>query len=77
MVCGYDKLEDPQYYEDGSPSFTICSCCGYESGYDDLDQGETIESYRENWITKGVRWFDESVKPSDWNVELQLKNINK
>jgi hypothetical protein len=49
-VCGYNELDMPQYHQDGAPSFIICDCCGFQSGYDDLDQGKTFEEFREWWI---------------------------
>jgi len=74
-VCGYNSLDYPQYLDNGEPSFCICDCCGFESGYDDLDQGFSFDEYRDNWLKKGARWFNESKKPHDWNVSEQLKNI--
>jgi hypothetical protein len=77
-VCGYDGLEYPQYLEKGEPFFTICACCGFESGFDDLDQGFTIEEYRKKWIDSGAKWFVESKKPTNWDMFIQLggKELN-
>lgn len=76
-VCGFDKLEEPQYLEGGSPNFVICDCCGFQSGYDDLDQGKTFEEYRNEWILNGAPWFNNKKKPSGWRLELQLKNLTR
>ena len=75
IVCGYNGLESPQYESDNSPSFVVCSCCGFQAGFDDDDQGYTIESYRKKWIEQGAQWFDESKEPKDWNVNDQLKKL--
>jgi transcription elongation factor Elf1 len=56
-ICGYDKLNKPPYDEQGNESFDICSCCGFEFGYDDLHSGYTFESYRIKWISEGAEWF--------------------
>lgn len=52
-VCGYDKLiEEP--YDDGSPSYEICNCCGFEFGYDDSGEGRSFEIYLKKWIERGA-----------------------
>ncbi len=76
-ICGYDKLDEPPYGENGEPSFEICPCCGFEYGYDDFDQHYTFESYRANWLKKGAKWVDKDLKPNDWDLEKQLTNIEK
>lgn len=75
LVCGYSGLEYPLFYSDGAPSFTICDCCGFESGYDDLDQGNSIEDFRKAWIENGCQWHIVSKRPADWKLEEQLKNV--
>ena len=74
-VCGYDGLEYPQYLESGEANFTICECCGFEAGYDDLDQGLTFDDYRKNWLESGAKWFNENKKPENWDVSKQLQKI--
>lgn len=74
-VCGFDELEWPQYLENGEPNFTICDCCGFQSGYDDLDQGLTFAEFRERWIKQGAIWMNPNKKPTNWDLRLQLKNI--
>jgi hypothetical protein len=32
--------------------FNICPCCGFQSGYYDLDREITIDEYREIWLGK-------------------------
>jgi transcription elongation factor Elf1 len=75
-ICGYDQLTEPPYDKNGNPSYEICSCCGFEYGYDDHDQGESFESYRIEWINNGAIWFDQNSKPKDWSLKSQLLNIN-
>lgn len=75
IVCGFNELEEPPY-EEGDPSFEVCPCCGFQYGFDDLDQGYTFAEYREKWISEGAEWFSRSRKPKlGWSVEEQLKRI--
>ncbi|MEY8346871.1 hypothetical protein AALF16_00900 [Bacillus cereus] len=53
-VCGYDGLEEQAYDEDGDSSYEICFCCGFEYGFDDLDQGYSFEQYRQEWVEQGM-----------------------
>jgi hypothetical protein len=77
IVCGYGELDEPQYYKNGVPNdSSICSYCGWHSGYDDLDQGYTFEEYRMKWIREGARWFNRKMKPKYWGLEKQLERIN-
>jgi len=75
-VCGYEGLEYPQYLENGEPNFTICDCCGFEAGYDDLDQGLTIEEYRKRWLESNAQWHIPSKRPTNWDLKKQLQRIN-
>jgi len=75
IVCGFNELDLPQYTEEGGPMFNICSCCGFQSGYHDLDREITIEEYRQQWIDKGAKWTFPP-RPKDWDVKVQLQNIN-
>jgi hypothetical protein len=79
-VCGYDGLEEEQYNSEGGwPTFCVCPCCGFESGFDDdaKNEPQTIEEYRDYWIKLGSMWFSPSTKkPKDWNLKTQLKQIN-
>ncbi len=74
VVCGYDKLEVEQY-NNRLPNFSVCKCCGFQSGYDDLDQGYTFAEYREKWINDGAKWFKPNEMPSDWDLVKQLKKL--
>lgn len=64
-VCGYQMGEDP---------FAICDCCGTQRSYEDLTDTK-VEELRKKWIANGMRWFNESYRPANWNPEEQLKNI--
>ena len=74
-VCGYDGLEESAYDKTGEPSFEICSCCGFEFGFDDFSEHKTFEQYREEWIKNGAKWLNINEKPKNWILEEQLKNI--
>lgn len=77
IVCGYNKLNYPQWNEEGFPTHQICSCCGFESGFDDdgKDEPDTIEEYRNRWLTNGAKWCWPSERPKEWSLKDQLKNI--
>lgn len=63
-VCGYAMPFAP---EDNN----ICSCCGTEFGYDDLNK--THGELTRLWIAHGAKWFSSYVKPPrNWNPWLQL-----
>lgn len=75
-ICGYDGLEQPQYSENDIPNYnSICSCCGFQAGYDDLDLGFTFEEYRRRWLQLGCQWFDLGKKPDGWDAQKQLLNL--
>jgi hypothetical protein len=73
-ICGLYH-EDPPWGNDNiSPSFDFCDCCGCEFGYEDI-QLKSICSYRDKWIKEGAKWFEPKYKPSNWNLNEQLKQI--
>ncbi len=77
VVCGYDGMEYPQWDEKGYPTYTVCDCCGFESGFHDDNLEMTLEEYRCEWIEEGVNWFNRRAeKPMNWNLREQLKRIN-
>ena len=54
-VCGFPDLEDEPYTEDGTPSYEICECCGFQFGYQ--EGGERAHTdWRQRWITNGTVW---------------------
>ncbi len=81
-VCGYSDLFEPPYSDNSGscPSFEVCSCCGFEFGYDDHNKNYSFSEYRDNWITNGFPFYYQDDKPKDWNkqiMELQLRNVTK
>jgi len=76
-VCGYDKLEYPQYDSKGYPTYIICSCCGFESGFHDGCEEISIEEFRIEWIEEGSNWFStHDPKPVNWDWKKQIKRVN-
>lgn len=82
-VCGYDGLDEKPYGENLSPSYNICSCCGFEYGYSedhDVDLGYIVipnemkeaayQLYRKQWIENGAPVHT----PTEFPEELQLNN---
>jgi hypothetical protein len=60
----------------GGASFEICSCCGFEFGFDD-DAGASghttsFEDHREDWLERGAPWFSPTRRPPGWDVDEQL-----
>lgn len=79
-VCGYDGLTEKPYDEFGYPTYTICSCCGYEFGFDDSSKGISFQEYQTKWISDGFKFFNKNKKPKIWNEKVlidQLANITK
>ncbi|KTR62555.1 hypothetical protein RSA42_00060 [Exiguobacterium indicum] len=65
-VCGYDRMDDVAYYENGDASFELCSCCGFQFVVDDdveiedgifLSRSEAHDLYRSNWLKDGAKIF--------------------
>ncbi|MCM3196553.1 hypothetical protein [Priestia megaterium] len=77
LVCGYSHLSRPLYNKKGTPNIgLICSCCGFQPKYDEMELGMTIDEYREYWLQGGNIWFEDRAKPKDWDLKQQLNNIN-
>jgi hypothetical protein len=73
-VCGCYSDDFP-WGEDGrSPSYAICSCCGVQFGKEDITL-DSIKKYREEWISKGGKWFVKDEKPEHWDMETQIKKV--
>jgi rubredoxin len=74
-VCGF-YIEGKPWGDDGkTPSYEICPCCGVEFGNEDYTV-ESIKKYRDNWVGKGMVWFDSNLTPTGWNFEEQFKNVS-
>lgn len=78
-VCGYDKLNNPLYDNNGNGTYEICVCCGFEFGADDFpDKEKAYKKWRNNCKKNGCKWFSKYAKPSDdWNATEQIKKIEK
>ena len=72
-ICWF-KNNEPFWLPTGWPSFEICPCCWAESWYEDCKQ-LAVEKYRKKWLNSQIKWFDESKRPKDWDLEEQIKNI--
>jgi hypothetical protein len=73
-ICGLDQGEPPWGDDGKTPSFIICDCCGVEFGYEDTLLS-SIRLYRKRWLSEGANWSDIKYKPSNWNLNDQLKQI--
>ncbi len=74
-ACGYEyPIDNPIWFDDESPSYDICSCCGVQFGYED-DDYEGVVGYRKHWLREGAKWFSANRRPKDWDLKIQLKQI--
>lgn len=74
-VCAYPKLTEPPRSKSGGGSYEICPSCGFEFGVSDDDLGHTYESWRKQWIAKGMKWSSRGNKqPADWNPAAKLSS---
>ncbi|MEV6588839.1 hypothetical protein [Streptomyces acidicola] len=77
-ICG---LTGPLFWDDGVPTETVCPCCGFESGIDDLAvPGEWnslsgIRTLRGYWVALGAPWSSSNARPADWDILRQLGNL--
>lgn len=46
-VCGFKGLTEPAYDDQGNHSYEICSCCGFQFGFDDYEMMREDGSYLE------------------------------
>ncbi|MBM7569923.1 hypothetical protein [Aquibacillus albus] len=77
VICGYGNLNKAQYNSFGDPTFEICDCCGFESGFDDDDQGYSFATYRDEWLLSGATWFYIDTKPKDWSKKTLIKQLKR
>jgi len=63
----------------GFPSYEVCSCCGFEFGFDDepgaAAKPSSFEEYRAEWLLSGAEWFSPHEKPAGWDWQEQLSRI--
>jgi hypothetical protein len=71
-VCGYPSLGEPHVDPMGSPTYSICPCCGIEFGYDDAQKSHA--ELRREWVSRGSPWWSKHEKPPPgWSAEDQLR----
>jgi hypothetical protein len=71
-VCGFAGLTEPPIDVTGSPTYSICPCCGVQYGAD--DQEKTHEELRKIWVQGGAQWWSQNQPPPDgWSADEQLK----
>jgi hypothetical protein len=81
-VCGYGLVFLP--WNDDSPSYETCDCCGILFGYDDVPGGESpspreeiYKQLRQQWISQGCPWRgDPELKPPNWDPKRQLEEAD-
>ncbi|MET9497603.1 hypothetical protein [Streptomyces sp. NPDC006552] len=78
-MCGFDQ---DRFWEDGSPTYAICDCCGSESGIGDLgavpgswEGVRGLHDFRGWWVGQGAEWSTPSQRPADWDLLRQMRNI--
>jgi hypothetical protein len=79
-VCGYNELsEQPRSARTGGGSYEICPSCGFQFGVTDDDRGLSYDTWREQWIARGMPWDSNGIEPppADWNPRRQLKRLEQ
>ena len=56
-VCGFDGLGEAAFSSSNEPSHEVCSCCGFEFGFDGSNDPVVFKEFRERWINNGSKWF--------------------
>jgi hypothetical protein len=72
-ICGLDEGE-PRWTGPDGAQYVICSCCGAESGVDDLGRYR-VWRYRTKWINEGTAWFAPEKRPADWRLDRQMCQV--
>ena len=77
-VCGYADLDDPPRSErTGGGSYEICESCGFQFGVSDDDEGYTYESWRTQWVARGMPWSSVNRPPARWDPAAQLAQLSR
>ena len=76
-ICGYHGLKDnPRSSNTGGGSYEICPCCGFQFGVSDDDEGWTYDTWRSDWVKKGMKWWSKTKNPPEgWNPTEQISKI--
>jgi hypothetical protein len=79
FVCGFDYRDEPPaawpWGPTGTdPTFTFCTCCGTEFGYQDATLGSARRA-RQQWADSGYRWEDPTARPALFYPTEQLKSL--
>ena len=75
-VCGFPKLIEAPRSLSGGGSYEICPSCGFEFGVSDDDLGHTYESWRKDWLARGMKWFSRGQKqPAAWDPARQVAAV--
>ncbi|MFA6060323.1 MAG: hypothetical protein WC756_19135 [Taibaiella sp.] len=73
-VCGL-YIEDAPWGIDGQcPTYEYCPCCDVEFGYQDYTL-ESTKKFRQEWLDNGAKWAMPKIKPENWDLIEQMKNI--
>ena len=73
-VCGFQNDEYPWGKDGELPTFDLCSCCGIQHGYEDID-ASSLRKQRLKWIANGSEWLIQKLEPDNWDYRDQLKNV--
>jgi hypothetical protein len=68
-------LEGASARRTGCPTYVICSCCGFEFGFDDDSEGHTYSTYRKQWIDQGFPFFIAKKRPANWNIRTMKRQL--
>ena len=73
-ICAYPGLNNPPHSKEGGGSYENCPSCGFEFGFHDDDRGISYETWRSEWIQKGMPWSSHDIpRPPGWNPRDQLR----
>lgn len=71
-VCGWPGLREPPVDPTGSPTYSMCPCCGTQYGADDLDKPHA--ELRKEWVQSGAQWWSQNEPaPEGWDANKQLQ----
>ena len=77
-ICGFDGLQKTSLRrKQDTPSYEICPCCGFEFGFDAMDNPATQNIFRTRWVQNGFPWFIPQRKPKAWDPKKQLEKLKK